>query len=206
MITLIITIAVFLVLIVGSLLLAMMVFNHAKISMKNMVDNPAPPIKFSIKYVALSLAVLALTILMVAIISPKLPVSIGYNFNADGDPTSVMRRASLIIWTLLPQLMLTVMALIVGWGVTKLSNVFRTPQEGGLPVNGLLLVMGNIIGLPQLIITYAMANIFTYNAYQVTLPPIWIVTVIVMGIAGVILGVFFINMIRKMGGFTLRDK
>jgi len=206
MITLIITIAVFLVLIAGTLFLAMMVFNHAKVPMKNMVDKPAVPIKFSIKYVALSLVMLVLTVVMVAIISPKLPRSIGYNFDASGDPTMTMRRISLIIWTLLPQFMLTLMALIVSWGVTKLSNVFRTPQEGGLQMNGLLLVMGNIIGLPQLIIAYAMANIFTYNAYQVTLPPIWIITLVVMGIAGIILTVFFINMFRKMGGVTLRDK
>ena len=138
--------------------------------------------------------------------APRVPLTAAYNLDDNNDPLSFMTRRNLIVLTVLPQLLLTFLAFIVSWGVTKLGNVFRTAQEGGLPLNNLVLVMGNIIGLPQLIIAYATANIFTYNAYQVTMPPLWIFALAVMAVAGIVLAVFFINMMRKMGGITLKDK
>ncbi len=206
MITLIVLIGVFLLLIVGSLLLAMLVFNQAKSTLTSTPEKPLLPVKFKIRYIALSLVVLPVTLIMVLWLAPKVPLTVGYNLDDNSNPLSFMTRRNLIVLTVLPQLLLTFLAFIVSWGVTKLGNVFRTVQEGGLPLNSLLLVMGNIIGLPQLIIFYAMTNIFTYNAYQVTLPPLWIFTLAVMAVAGIVLAIFFINMMRKMGGITLKDK
>ena len=70
------------------------------------------------------------------------------------------------------------------------------PAEDTL-MKRMLPVMGNMAGLPQAILTFAMLDIFLYNAYEVRFIPLWIVAVIVM-IAGLaVLGMFFFRVIRE---------
>jgi hypothetical protein len=57
--------------------------------------------------------------------------------------------------------------------------------------------MGNMLALPQIILTLAMLDIFLYNAYQIRLIPLWVSAVIIMVLGLVILGVFFFQTIRQ---------
>ena len=57
--------------------------------------------------------------------------------------------------------------------------------------------MGNIIALPQIILTFAMLDIFLYNAYQIRLIPLWIFTLIIMVLGMVVLGTFFFQTARQ---------
>jgi hypothetical protein len=61
----------------------------------------------------------------------------------------------------------------------------------------ILPVMGNMAGLPQLILTIAMLDIFLYNAYEIRLIPLWIIAVIAMAAGAIVLGVFFFKVIRE---------
>ncbi|MDD5190515.1 MAG: hypothetical protein PHE50_05680 [Dehalococcoidales bacterium] len=200
MFTLIVLIGVFLLLIIGTLLLAAVVLGQVKTGVKAEAANETAPLKFKLKYMALPLMTLLLTVILVVWFAPKLPLQAGYNFDAAGNPAAFMARGRLLVWTLLPQILLAFLAFSITWGAARLGNVFRSAQAGSFSMNSLLNVMGNIVGLPQLIIAYAMANIFSVNAYNVSLPPLWIFTLVVMGIAGVVLGIFFMGMIRKYGG------
>jgi len=206
MTVLIVLIGVFLLLIIGSLLLAMLVFNQAKAAGALPPAPAVPPVKFNLKYVALPLIAVALTVILIAVNAGRLPPQVGYSFGDGGAPTAWMSRGRLIMLTLLPQMLLIFLSLIVVWGVTRLGNIFQSAGGGKLPAAGLLVVMGNIIGLPMLIIIYAMAGIYTYNAFSITLPPLWIITVALMAVAGIILTFFFINLMRKMGSITLKDE
>jgi len=173
MTVLIVLIGVFLLLILGSLLLAMLVFRHAQAD-GSRETAATPPVKFSLKYVALPLISVVLTVVLIAVVAGRLPLQVGYNFNDSGIPTSLMPRGQLIFLTLLPQLLLTLLSFSVVWVVTRLGNIFQSAGGGKLPATGLLGIMGNIIGLPMLIIAYAMAGIYSYNAFDITLPPLWI--------------------------------
>jgi len=51
--------------------------------------------------------------------------------------------------------------------------------------------MGNMVALPQLVLTFAMLAIFSYNSYGIYLMPLWIFALIVMGLGGIILGAVF---------------
>ncbi len=61
----------------------------------------------------------------------------------------------------------------------------------------LLPVMGNMIALPQFILTFAMLDVFLYNAYQIKFIPIWVFITIIMVLGVIILGVFFFQIIRQ---------
>ncbi len=62
--------------------------------------------------------------------------------------------------------------------------------------------MGNMIALPQIILCFAMLDIFSYNSYQVHIMPLWVFALITMGLGGIILGIFFIRAIRRAWGAT----
>ncbi len=49
------------------------------------------------------------------------------------------------------------------------------------------------MALPQIIFLYATLNIFLYNIYDNSLPPLWIFALIVMFAGGVALAVLFLK-------------
>ena len=107
-----------------------------------------------------------------------------------------MSRGAIIAWMLAPQFFLALLAAAIIRGITKLSTRFRQTASRG--VERILSLMGNMIVLPQIILGFAMLDIFSYNAYQIHLMPLWVSALIAMGIGGIILGVFFILAIRQV--------
>jgi hypothetical protein len=45
-----------------------------------------------------------------------------------------------------------------------------------------------------------MLDIFSYNSYQIHLIPLWVFALIVMVLGGIILGVIFLQAIRRIRG------
>ncbi len=107
-----------------------------------------------------------------------------------------MNRGTIILWMLLPQLSLTMMAGAISWGITKLSVLFRQRESTRIKPERILLLMGNMVALPQIILCFAMLDIFSYNSYQIHIMPLWVFALIVMGLGGVILGIFFVRAMR----------
>jgi hypothetical protein len=63
------------------------------------------------------------------------------------------------------------------------------PGHSGKPLfspGDLLSFMGNLFGLPQSILCFAMFDIFWYAVYQSHLMPMWLFVVIVLVLAGLI--------------------
>jgi len=58
--------------------------------------------------------------------------------------------------------------------------------------------MGNLVALPQLIIGFAMLDIFSYNSYQRHIMPMWIFLLITLGLATIGLGIFFAPIVSKI--------
>ena len=67
---------------------------------------------------------------------------------------------------------------------------------------GLLLFMGNMPAIPQLILAFALADIFSYNALDTHIMPLWLFSVIVLVIGAVVIGRFaipvFLRALRGM--------
>jgi len=161
---------------------------------------PDEKIGFKINYSILPLVILLFTIILVVFFYGKLPVEIAYHFDSEGIPDSWLSRSSVIYWAILPQLFLTVTAVLITLGLSKISGFFTQLESTGVKLKSILNFMGNIIALPQVILCFAMADIFSYNVYEIRLIPVWLFALIVMGLGAVILGVFFIRTIRQVWG------
>jgi uncharacterized membrane protein len=149
--------------------------------------------------IILPLATLLIAIVLAAYFYGQLPTEVAYHFKPDGSPDKWLSREMIMVWLLTPQLCLTLLAGAIVWGATKLGIQSRQTKDSLRP-EGILALMGNIIGLPQLIIGFTMLDIFSYNAYRTHIMPIWIFVLIVMGLASIILGIFFIQAIRRAWG------
>ena len=127
-----------------------------------------------------------------------------YHFSG-GEPDSWIGRGAIITWLTVPQVILTLLSFaIVGTAVFT----SRHWSAEGMPLKKLLIVMGNMMVLPQLILAFAMLDIFLYNAYQIRLIPLWVFAVIVMLLGAVILGIFFVqafSQVRRLRGKSLQE-
>jgi hypothetical protein len=63
-------------------------------------------------------------------------------------------------------------------------------------IRRILMAMGNMVALPQIILIFAMLDIFLYNAYEIRFLPLWIIILIVLLIGTVILVIFFLRTLR----------
>jgi len=147
-------------------------------------------LSFRWNYIMLPLIFLSLSIILSAYFYHLLPTEVAYHFKLDGTPDKWLSREMIIIWVLIPQLLLTLMARAVTWGVTKLGNFFGQTETTWIKPERIVSLIGNMVALPQLIVFFAMLDIFSYNSYQIHLIPMWIVLLIILGLATIALMVF----------------
>jgi len=105
-----------------------------------------------------------------------------------------------LVIALLPQLFLTLVAVALAWGMTKVASRFWQPGETRVNLETIFSLMGNMIALPQIVLGFAMLDIFVYNAYQIHLLPLWVFALIFMVAGGIAIGVFFVRAIRREWG------
>ena len=154
-------------------------------------------IPFRWTYIILPIGILLLCIILTGYFYHLLPGEVAYHFK-DGSPDKWMSRGAIIAWMLTPQLLLALLAGAIVWGTIRLSAHFRQAVNTG--VEKMISLMGNMVALPQIILGFAMLDIFSYNSYQIHLMPLWIFALIVMGLGGIILGIFFILAIQGILG------
>ncbi|MFC1965177.1 DUF1648 domain-containing protein [Chloroflexota bacterium] len=158
-------------------------------------------ISFRWIYIILPLAILILSVVLTAYFYHLLPGEVAYHFE-DGSPDKWMSRGAIIAWMLTPQVFFVLLAAGIVWGITILSSRYR--QEVNIAVKRVLSLMGNMVALPQIILSFAMLDIFSYNSYQIRIMPLWVFALIVMVLGGIILGVFFAMTIRQVGGYGVK--
>jgi len=57
--------------------------------------------------------------------------------------------------------------------------------------------MGNMVALPQIVLCFAMLDIFSYNLYQAHIMPMWLFLLIILGLATIGLGLFLVFTFSK---------
>ncbi len=167
---------------------------------KEITSEETLPFRWS--YIILPLAILSLSIILTAYFYHQLSTEVAYHFKLDGSPDRWLSREIVTLWLLVPQLLFTLVAGAITWGITKLGILSKQPGSAWVKPEGILSLMGNMIALPQIILCFAMLDIFSYNAYQIHIMPLWIFALIIMGLWGIILGIFFILAIRRAWGAT----
>ena len=154
-------------------------------------------IRFRWRYIALPLVFLALSIALAACFYPRLPEDLAYHFK-DGLPDRWLGRGAAVAWLLVPQFLLTGLGAAVVLGVMKLGNRFQPATDKRTET--MLLLMGNMVALPQMVLAFAMLAIFSYNSYGIYLMPLWVFALIVMGLGGIVLGIVFFLALRQALG------
>ena len=147
------------------------------------------------RYILLPVIILLLSIIIVAYFYRLLPGEIAYHFK-DGSPDRWLSRSAIIVWMLIPQFLLALLAVAIVWGTIRLGARFW--QAENTAIKKVLSLMGNMVALPQIILGFAMLNIFSYNSYQTHIMPWWVFALIAMVGGGIILGIFFLLVIRQV--------
>jgi uncharacterized membrane protein len=154
---------------------------------------------FRWRYVILPLIFLLISVILVAIFYNHLPFQVAYHFKSDGSGDSWVTKPFIIFWALLPQFLLTLGATAVTWIITLMATRYLEPEAALVKPQKILLFIGNMVAIPQLILDFAMLDIFTYNSYQTHLrPSVLIFALIVMVVGGVILSLFFVQTMRQV--------
>jgi len=141
-------------------------------------------LSFRWSYIIAPVVVFLLSVILAAYFYHLLPAEVAVRFELDGTPNSWLGRPMTMVWMLLPQLLLVLLAGGVAWGITKLDILLGAKAER------IVLFMGNVVALPQLIVFFAMLDILSYNSYQTHILPMWIFLLAILGLATVALGVF----------------
>ncbi len=158
---------------------------------------PESKLAFHWGYIIFPLFLLLISVVIVAYFYRLLPAEVSYHFGSDGSPDKWLPRSTIILWFIIPQLILVILAVVTTWGVTRLAVAFSAPDSTWIMPQRTVQIMGNMVALPQMIVSFAMLDIFSYNSYQIHLMPLWVFAVVVMGLGGIVLGIFFTKAIRQ---------
>ncbi len=152
---------------------------------------------FRWNYIIAPVVILVLSIILTAYFSNRLPNEVAYHFTADGSPDKWLSRGAAIAWAVAPQILITLLAAAIVWGTTRLGMLFGQTKDTWVKPERVLAFMGNMMALPQIILFFAMVNIFSYNSYQTQLMSLWVFALIIMVLGGIIIGIFFIKALRR---------
>jgi uncharacterized membrane protein len=156
---------------------------------------PTPVIGFRWSYIVLPGAILAATLVLTAVFYSRLPTEVAYHFKSDGTMDRSLGRNQILFVLLFPQALLTMIAAGSVWAMIKVSSRLQNIQIALKPEK-IIIVMGNILALPQLVLAFFMLDIFLYNAWQIHFLPIWLTGAVVMVAGGIYIGAFFVNAFR----------
>jgi len=154
-------------------------------------------IPFRWSYIILPIAIFLLSIILTAYFYHLLPAEASYHFKLDGTPDKWLSREMIMVWGLIPQLLFTLMAGAITWGIAKLGILPKQTENSLIKPEGILSLMGNMMALPQIVLCFAMLDIFSYNLYQAHIMPMWIFLAIILGLATIGLGLLLAFIFSK---------
>jgi uncharacterized membrane protein len=149
---------------------------------------------FRFRYIALPAFFLLFAVGLTIFFYPRLPGEVAYHFR-DAQPDRWTGRGVATAWLLVPQFLLTGLGAAIVMGIIRIGSRFQSTS--GKRSERLLLLMGNMVALPQIILAFAMLTVFSYNSYGLYLMPLWLFAVIVMGLGGFVLGALFFTAIQQ---------
>jgi len=157
----------------------------------------AEGLPFRWSYIMVPLAILSLSIILSAYFYHLLLAEVAVHFKVDGTPDRWLSREMTMVWVLMPQLLLVLLAGAIAWGITKLAARFWQPRGTRTNLETILSLMGNMIALPQIIVCFAMVDVFSYNSYQTHIMPMWVFLLVILGLVTISLGIFLVSILLK---------
>jgi uncharacterized membrane protein len=164
------------------------------------VEKPETKIRLRWSYFVLPLAILLVSVIIAIYFYGKLPAQVVWQLNSAGSPT--VSRGQIVLWAIVPQVLLALLAFLIAYGATRIGDLFKEASASGIQLDSILMVMSNVVVIPQLILTFAILRIFSYNSFQTDINFVWWVSLAVIIVGIVVLSVFFIRALTKMAGRT----
>ena len=96
-----------------------------------------------------------------------------------------MSRGVLLAWLLIPQFIFVLLAGAIVWVMIKVGSHLQPVTSNW--ARKMLSLMGNMTALPQVILSFAMLDIFSYNSWQRHIMPMWLFLLIIVGLATIAL-------------------
>jgi len=160
------------------------------------------PVSFHLTYAILPILVFLLSVAITIFFYPNLPAEVAYSFKTGAVPGYISKGITLLLM-LLSQLLFALPLVGITWGVIRLSRT-----NPSVTLERTLLMIGNLAALPQLIICFALADIFSYNSYGSHLMPLWLFAIIIMVTGAGLVGLLFAGAIRHRKSLDshLKDK
>jgi len=154
--------------------------------------NQSPPLPFRWSYVALPIAVTALTIVLTIIFYGLLPAQVAYRLQ--DDPGALVGRGVLVAWLIVPQALFT----LGSFGLVKLVLMAAqyAPDDNSL-IMKIVPLVGNMTTIVQLVILLAAIQILLYNAYEISTGPLWAPAVAVLALGAIYLATRFAGYYRQ---------
>jgi hypothetical protein len=153
---------------------------------------------FHLKYFILPAVVLVLSLILTGVFYSKLPEETGWIFRSDGTSEKWLNKNTLVLWIISVQVVLLLAAMSVTSAAAWIFNRYGQPDKQGFNPKTIITLMGNMPGMPQLIIFFAMLDIFSYNSYQIHIMPLWMNALLVLLAGGIILGIFFLRVLSHV--------
>lgn len=150
-------------------------------------------IKFRWKLIAFPAVILAISVILCAVFYGQLPENVGWTFQDDGSPDRWTSKGSLVFWIIGLQIFFSLAAAGIIRGITSIYNRYTDSDSGPMNPGIMIGIMGNMLVVPQVIIFFAMIDVFSYNSYQTHFLPLWLNALIVLLTGGIILGIFFLR-------------
>ena len=204
MIILLVILVITFIFILGAGLVFLQMFSPKKPASQTKPDEqPHPAQKSTSKtgtrwsYFILPAAILLISVIITGYFYGKLPDTVAWRLNSTDSPT--ISRSQIALWAIVPQLLLTLLAIAITYGTTKINDLFSQASESGVKLETVLMVMSNMVIIPQLVLIVAMLNIFSYNSFQTHISFIWWISLAIILAGVVVLSIFFISLIRKLG-------
>ena len=154
-------------------------------------------VRFRWKLIAFPVVILVVSIILTAVFYGRLPESVGWTFQSDGSPDRWAGKGALVFWIIGVQVFFLLAAGGIIRGITSIYNRYTDSDSGPMNPGIMIGIMGNMLVVPQVIIFFAMIDIFSYNSYQTHFLPLWLNALIVLLTGGIILGIFFLRAVLQ---------
>lgn len=166
--------------------------------MTNRDEPAATPVNFHFSYIVLPVVIAALSLALTLYFYRLLPAEVAYRFAFDGSPSGFMSREAAVLMMLGSQSLLALLAWAITWGATRLKFLSKYRTSLWFKPEKVLALMGNMLAIPQAIICFATIDMFSYNAYQVHLMPLWLFAIIILVLGTIVLGIYSVPLLLQV--------
>jgi uncharacterized membrane protein len=154
-------------------------------------------LSFRWSYIVAPVVIFLVSLILCVYFFHLLPAEVAVRFDVEGAPEMWLGRGATMLWMILPQLLLVLVAWGIAWGGMRLANRSSQAGGGGARAGRMVSLMGNVVALPQFIILFAILDILSYNAFQTHILPMWIFLIVILGLATIALLVLAVVIVLR---------